>query len=130
MTSPVVPPAAKASDRGLLVVLVALTAATGLVDAISYLAIGRVFVANMTDNVVFLGFALVGAKGLSIAASLVALAAFLIGAALGGRLGAALHDRRRRWMLVDSSEFPNDQVRSQQCPNVRPRPPVRPAAST
>jgi len=35
--------------------LLALTAVTGLVDAVSYLRLGRVFVANMTGNVVFLG---------------------------------------------------------------------------
>jgi hypothetical protein len=38
--------------------LLALTAVTGLVDAVSILRLGRVFVANMTGNVVFTGFAL------------------------------------------------------------------------
>src|SRR5437867_4505398 len=38
--------------------LLRLTVVTGLVDAFSYLVLGRVFVANMTGNVVFLGFAL------------------------------------------------------------------------
>ena len=33
--------------------LVALTLVTGLVDALSYLVLGHVFVANMTGNVVF-----------------------------------------------------------------------------
>ena len=42
--------------------LVALTFVTGLVDAFSYLLLGHVFVANMTGNVVLLGFALVGAQ--------------------------------------------------------------------
>ena len=46
--------------------LLALTAATGLIDAVSYLALGHVFTANMTGNVVFLGFAAAGAPGLSI----------------------------------------------------------------
>ncbi len=41
--------------------LVAMTFVTGLVDAFSYLLLGHVFVANMTGNVVLLGFALVGA---------------------------------------------------------------------
>ena len=53
--------------------LVAMTVVTGLVDAFSYLLLGHVFVANMTGNVVFLGFAVAGAPGFSIAASLVAL---------------------------------------------------------
>ncbi len=68
--------------------LVALTFVTGLVDAASYLKLGHVFVANMTGNVVFLGFALAGAGGLSVAASLIALGSFLAGALLGGFLGA------------------------------------------
>ena len=36
----------------------------GVVDAVSILSLGRVFVANMTGNVVFVGFALAGASGL------------------------------------------------------------------
>ncbi|MES4907673.1 MULTISPECIES: YoaK family protein [unclassified Streptomyces] len=67
--------------------MLTLTVVTGLVDAVSYLALGHVFVANMTGNVVFLGFALVGAANLSALASVVALAAFLVGALAGGRLG-------------------------------------------
>jgi uncharacterized membrane protein YoaK (UPF0700 family) len=72
----------------LVPLLIALTLLTGLVDAVSYLKLGHVFVANMTGNVVFLGFALAGAGGLSVAASLLALAAFLLGALAGGWLGA------------------------------------------
>jgi Protein of unknown function (DUF1275) len=37
--------------------LLILTVVTGVVDSISILALGRVFVANMTGNVVFAGFA-------------------------------------------------------------------------
>jgi uncharacterized membrane protein YoaK (UPF0700 family) len=59
---------------------------SGLIDAVSYLMLGHVFVANMTGNVVFLGFALAGASGFSIAAALVALAAFALGAIAGGHL--------------------------------------------
>ena len=51
--------------------LVALTLATGLVDAVSFLGLGQVFVANQTGNVVFLAFALAGASGLSASAALV-----------------------------------------------------------
>ncbi|MFB6556906.1 DUF1275 family protein, partial [Streptomyces sp. NPDC056405] len=67
--------------------LLTLTVVTGLVDAVSYLALGHVFVANMTGNVVFLGFALAGAPNLSAFASVVALVVFLLGALGGGRLG-------------------------------------------
>lgn len=57
---------------------------TGVVDAVSILSLGRVFVANMTGNVVFIGFALSHAAGFSLAASLFALGGFLIGAFAGG----------------------------------------------
>ena len=69
--------------RGLLLTL---TVVTGVVDAVSILALGRVFVANMTGNVVFSAFAVVGAPGFSLSASLFALAGFLVGAYAGGRL--------------------------------------------
>jgi uncharacterized membrane protein YoaK (UPF0700 family) len=72
----------------LVPMMVVLTLLTGLVDAVSYLKLGHVFVANMTGNVVFLGFALAGAGGLSATASLVALASFLLGAFAGGWLGS------------------------------------------
>ena len=75
--------------------LVCMTVVTGLVDAVSILRLGRVFVANMTGNVVFLGFAAARAPGFSLVASLVALAGFMVGAIAGGRLarrgGAAAH---------------------------------------
>jgi uncharacterized membrane protein YoaK (UPF0700 family) len=64
--------------------MLVLTVLTGVVDAVSILSLGRVFVANMTGNVVFVGFALAGASGFSLPASLSALAGFLVGAAVGG----------------------------------------------
>ena len=64
--------------------LLVLTATTGVVDAVSIISLGRVFVANMTGNVVFIGFALVGVRGFSLSASLSALAGFLLGAWGGG----------------------------------------------
>ena len=64
--------------------LLTLTLVTGLVDAVSILALGRVFVANMTGNVVFAGFAITGAPGFSLGASLFALGGFLVGAASAG----------------------------------------------
>src|ERR1700757_2405811 len=68
--------------------LLGMTAATGLVDAVSYLSLGRVFTANMTGNIVLLAFATAHVSGLSIARSLTALLAFLVGAILGGRIMA------------------------------------------
>jgi uncharacterized membrane protein YoaK (UPF0700 family) len=80
--------------------LLALTVVTGLVDAVSYLVLGHVFVANMTGNVVFLGFALAGASGFSIAASLAALGAFSLGALAGGRMTTELGAHRGRLLAV------------------------------
>lgn len=77
------------------------TATTGLIDAISYLALGHVFTANMTGNVVFLAFAVAGAPGLSITRSLTALVAFLIGALIGGRAATGLSKRvRPNWITT------------------------------
>ena len=87
-----------ASDRFLPASLLALTAATGFVDAVSYLALGHVFTANMTGNVVFLGFAVVAVPGLSIPRSAAALGAFLVGAIVGGRMAGAMGVvPRHRW---------------------------------
>ncbi|MHC5903597.1 YoaK family protein [Streptomyces sp. S6] len=80
--------------------MLALTVVTGLIDAVSFLALGRVFVANMTGNVVFLGFALAGADGLSALASVVSMAAFLTGALAGGRLGIRFAAHRGRLLAV------------------------------
>jgi uncharacterized membrane protein YoaK (UPF0700 family) len=78
--------------------LIVLTATTGIVDAVSILSLGRVFVANMTGNVVFVGFALAGAKGFSLAASLFALGGFLLGAVGGGT--ALRHLEQNRAELI------------------------------
>ena len=73
-------------QRSLVRALIALTVVTGLVDAISFLGLGRIFTANMTGNVVFLGFAAGGAPGISAARSIAALCAFAGGSVCGGRL--------------------------------------------
>src|SRR6266516_8050254 len=80
--------------------LVAMTLVTGLVDAFSYLVLGHVFVANMTGNVVFLAFALAGAPGFSIPASLVALGSFVLGSFGGGLLGSRLGQHRGHLLSV------------------------------
>jgi uncharacterized membrane protein YoaK (UPF0700 family) len=66
--------------------LLVFTFTTGLVDAVSYLGLGRVFTANMTGNVVLLGFGLAGSVGLPVVAPIVSLASFLVGAGAGGAL--------------------------------------------
>jgi uncharacterized membrane protein YoaK (UPF0700 family) len=94
-------PQEASQERTLLVLLYAFTAVTGLVDAVSYIALGHVFTANMTGNIVFLGFASVGVPGLSVLRSLTALAAFLVGALIGGRLATTLAPlSSNRWRMI------------------------------
>src|SRR6202167_4022789 len=83
-------------DGPLPPLLLAMTIVTGLVDAFSYLVLGHVFVANMTGNVVFLGFAVAGTPGFSIGASAAAVASFCFGALAGGRVGKSYREHRGR----------------------------------
>lgn len=83
--------------------MLVLTVVTGLIDAVSYLALGRVFVANMTGNVVFLGFALAGAPGLSVPASIVSMVSFLVGALAGGRFGTRFAAHRGRLLATTTA---------------------------
>jgi uncharacterized membrane protein YoaK (UPF0700 family) len=77
-----------ATEKAIPYALLGMTAVTGLVDAVSFLSLGRVFTANMTGNVVILAFATARVPGLSIAYSLTALLSFLVGAMFGGRIMA------------------------------------------
>ncbi len=88
------------NDRRLPPVLLALTLTTGLIDAASYLGLGHVFTANMTGNVVLLGFGLANAGGLPVVAPLISLGAFLLGAGVGGRLGIGIAERHERVLLI------------------------------
>lgn len=83
--------------------LLLLSATTGLVDAASVLGLGRVFTANMTGNVVFLGFAAAGLPDFAWLSFVAAIAAFMLGAVAGGRthrhhIGRPL----RQWLLVSA----------------------------
>ena len=80
--------------------LVVMTVATGAIDAVSILGLGRVFVANMTGNIAFIGFAISGAPGFSLAASLIALAGFLCGAGFGGSAISRLGGQRGKLLAV------------------------------
>jgi uncharacterized membrane protein YoaK (UPF0700 family) len=93
-------PRAAAQEDGLPPLLILLTVVTGVVDALAYLRLGHVFVANMTGNVVFLGFAAAGAGGLSVPGSLLALAFFLCAGVAAGRFGGRLGAERRRQLSV------------------------------
>lgn len=66
--------------------MLALTFSTGIIDAVGFLGLDRVFTGNMTGNVVILGMALVGAEDLPVLGPFLALAGFMGGAALGGRV--------------------------------------------
>jgi putative exporter of polyketide antibiotics len=68
--------ATDACDGPLPGLLLALTIVTGIIDAVSILALGFVFTANMTGNLVFAGFAAAGAPGFSLAAPAAALATY------------------------------------------------------
>jgi uncharacterized membrane protein YoaK (UPF0700 family) len=74
------------SVRDLL--LVALTVASGAVDAISYFALGKIFSAFMTGNIVFLGFGIAELEGPDVVPVLVALAMYAVGVYLGLRFAA------------------------------------------
>ena len=82
--------------------LLVLTAATGAIDGVSYLALDRVFTGNMTGNVLFIGFGIVGVQDIPLVNNLVALLAFMLGAVLGARVAghSAGGVRLRRSALV------------------------------
>ncbi|MCR1784316.1 DUF1275 domain-containing protein [Nocardioides carbamazepini] len=82
--------------------MLALTFTTGMVDAIGFLGLDRVFTGNMTGNVVILGMAVTGAGDLPVAGPLLALAGFLVGAAIGGR---ALRRAEPGWTRVTTLLF-------------------------
>jgi uncharacterized membrane protein YoaK (UPF0700 family) len=82
------PLAQDARHGPLPLLLIVLTVVTGVVDAVSYSKLGHVFVANMTGNVLFLGFATADAAEFLISVSLLAIGSFLLGALAGGRLGS------------------------------------------
>src|SRR5690348_12262258 len=94
---PVVSPV---SERTTTVCLLLLTFSTGIVDAISVLVLGHVFVANMTGNIIFLGFWFAPRTVVDIPAALVAFASFITGAIVGGRLVRHLADDVARWLTV------------------------------
>jgi uncharacterized membrane protein YoaK (UPF0700 family) len=66
--------------------MLALTFSTGVIDAVGYLGLDRVFTGNMTGNVVILGMALTGAEDLPIAGPILALVGFMLGALIAGRV--------------------------------------------
>jgi uncharacterized membrane protein YoaK (UPF0700 family) len=76
----------QANPAGLhLGLMLALTFSTGVIDAVGYLGLDRVFTGNMTGNVVILGMALAGADDLPVVGPIIALLLFMLGALVAGR---------------------------------------------
>jgi uncharacterized membrane protein YoaK (UPF0700 family) len=73
------------SERLHLILMLTLTFSTGVVDAVGYLGLDRVFTGNMTGNVVLLGMAVAGGTSLPIVRPALALVFFMLGAAGAGR---------------------------------------------
>jgi uncharacterized membrane protein YoaK (UPF0700 family) len=76
-----------------------LTAVTGVIDAVSLLTLGRVFVANITGTIVTLGLALAGTLGIVRETALAALATFVLGAYAGGKMIARFGGHRGRLLV-------------------------------
>ncbi len=74
------------TDRLHLVLMLVLTFSTGVIDAVGYLGLDRVFTGNMTGNVVLLGMAFAGGSDLPVLRPALALIFFMVGAAIAGRL--------------------------------------------
>ncbi|NUW32584.1 DUF1275 domain-containing protein [Nonomuraea sp. SMC257] len=92
-------PFAKGSrPERLTVILVLLTGVTGVVEAVSFLGLGRVFTAVMTGNVLFAGFGVFNGE-IRPAGPVIALAAFA-GGAIGGHWahGVLVRWRGPRWL--------------------------------
>ncbi|MCU1415657.1 MAG: hypothetical protein JWN80_2997 [Microbacteriaceae bacterium] len=73
-------------DHQFIAGLLILTASTGCVDAVSYLALDKVFTGNMTGNVLFIGFSLVHAGTAPLLNNIIALLGFALGSIIGGRI--------------------------------------------
>ncbi|OBH17364.1 YoaK family protein [Mycobacterium sp. E3247] len=93
VTSPV-------SERSTVAALLLLTFATGLADSISILVLGHVFVANMTGNVIFLGFWLAPRTSIDLTAVVVALPTFVCTTILSGRVSRHFAERARAWITT------------------------------
>ena len=72
--------------------LLLLTGAAGIADAISYLGLGHVFTAMMTGNTVLLGLALAQGEAYAAARSMLALFGFVAGVALGALIAGTESD--------------------------------------
>ena len=86
--------------QSLVLTLAALTVSGGLLDATSFLGLGHVFTANMTGNVILIGFAVAAAPGFSFLVNLTALGTFLAGAVVGGRMARQVESPRTMLLVA------------------------------
>lgn len=98
------------SERGhdlknISVILLGTTVVRGIVDAVGYMALGRVFTANMTGNIVFLGLATEGVQGLSFSRSLLALKFFGLGAVIGAGMTTWWDESRWAFRALSIQSF-------------------------
>ena len=106
--------ASPVSDRLTVTALLLLTFATGLVDAISVLILGHIFVANMTGNIIFLGFWFVPRAGFDLTAAIVAVGlAHLVHDGTGRDKQVRVEDelerqRRVQWQFDQTIDFWDD----------------------
>ena len=83
--------------------LLILTFVTGIVDAVSFLALGQVFAAMQTGNVIFLGLGIADSSGAPVLSPLLALGAFVAGSAVGALLsrpGGPTAGNELRWAMT------------------------------
>lgn len=88
---------ALASDARRVTVMTVLTVLAGAVDAVSFLTMGKVFCALQTGNVLFLSFAIAGEGEVPVARPVIAMGAFVAGAAAASVLMEWLAERGRAW---------------------------------
>ncbi len=74
--------------------LLAVTVGTGIIDAVSYLGLDHVFTANMTGNIILLSLSVENFDPKPLTDAGLALAGFLLGAALAARYLRRAHPRR------------------------------------
>jgi uncharacterized membrane protein YoaK (UPF0700 family) len=82
------------------VLMALLTATAGCVDAISYLGLGHVFTSNMTGNTALLGLAIAQTDGSGVLRSFLALAGFVVGAAIGSAIVGRGEAQQAAWPLT------------------------------
>ena len=103
------PPDAAMRWQDQRVLLAAITTAAAVLDTLAFVYLGKVFLSFMTGNLLFLGIAAGQGNGALLGRAAAALAAFLIGSALGARLTpsrlAADHPpvAMRRTLLVEAA---------------------------